>query len=109
MVSYFVVEEIQSSSWQSNLDLRKQNLWPEHADFMNSLEAEGFVVLGGPMYSENKAKDDFIHRALLIIDADNETTVLKRLAEDPWIRDSLLKVNWLKKWDILLNHASPVR
>ena len=109
MDSYFVVEEIQSFNWKPNLDIRKQNQWQEHADFMNNLEAEGFVVLGGPMYSENKAKKDYIHRALLIIDAESENTILKRFSEDPWIKNSLLKVNWIKKWDILLNRNSPVR
>ena len=109
MVSYFVVEEIQSSNWKPNLDMSKQNQWQEHANFMNNLEAERFVILGGPMHSENKSEDDNIHRALLIIDAESENTVLKRLAEDPWIKSSLLKVNWIKTWEILLNRDSPVR
>ena len=109
MESYFVVEEIQGANWKPNLDIHKQNLWQEHADFMNTLEAEGFVVLGGPMYSENKAKEDHIHRALLIIDAESENSILKRFTEDPWIKNALLKVNWIKKWDILLNRDSPVR
>lgn len=109
MTSYFVVETGQGANWVSHLDMRKQPLWDKHASFMNNLEAEGFVVLGGPITPVETSSTQHEHKALLIIDCDDSTTITKRFSEDPWMKNKLLKINWIKKWDILLNRDSPVR
>lgn len=64
---------------------------------MNALEAEGFVVLGGPL------RDG----ALLIVEAETVEAVRARLASDPWERSELLVVASVEPWEILLGSLQP--
>ena len=66
--------------------MRDQEGWQEHAAFMNILEEEHFLKLGGPLGNYSK------HRALLIISAANEQILRTRLSEDPWMRTGILRV-----------------
>jgi hypothetical protein len=64
--------------------------------FVDALADERFVILGGPLGNYRK------HRAMLILDAPNEEILRKRLAEDPWMRDGVLRTIELYSWEILL-------
>ncbi len=75
--------------------MRYQKGWTEHAEFMDALADEHFVMLGGPLkYSK--------HRAMLILNAPNETVLRKRLAEDPWMRSGVLRSIEIYPWEVLL-------
>jgi len=76
--------------------MRDQRGWPEHAVFMEALADERFVILGGPLGNYRK------HRAMLILDTPNEGILRKRLAEDPWMRDEVLRTIEIYPWEILL-------
>jgi hypothetical protein len=76
--------------------MRDQKGWPEHAVFMDALADERFVILGGPLGNYRK------HRAMLILDAPNEEVLRKRLAEDPWMREGVLRTIEIYSWEILL-------
>jgi hypothetical protein len=76
--------------------MRDQKGWPEHAVFVDALADERFVILGGPLGNYRK------HRAMLILDAPNEETLRKRLAEDPWMLDGVLRTIEIYSWEILL-------
>jgi hypothetical protein len=76
--------------------MRDQRGWPEHAVFVDALADERFVILGGPLGNYRK------HRAMLILDAPNEEVLRKRLAEDPWMRDGVLRTIEIYSWEILL-------
>jgi hypothetical protein len=76
--------------------MRDQIGWPEHAVFMDALADERFVILGGPLGNYRK------HRAMLILDAPNGEILRKRLAEDPWMRDGVLRTIEIYPWEILL-------
>jgi hypothetical protein len=76
--------------------MRDQKGWPEHAVFVDALADERFVILGGPLGNYRK------HRAMLILDAPNEEILRKRLAEDPWMRDGVLRTIEIYSWEILL-------
>ena len=79
--------------------MREQRGWTDHAKFMDDLEAEHFVVLGGPLkYSR--------HRAMLIVNAPSEQALRKRLAEDPWMRTGVLRTIEIYPWEILLGKLS---
>ncbi len=94
-MAHFVVINEQGPGWDDKRVMRKQKGWAEHATFMDTLEAERFVVLGGPLkYSK--------HRAILIVSAPNEQVVRQRLAEDPWMQNGLLKNVDVYPWEILL-------
>ena len=109
MVTYFVVERVKGTNWDQSLEMRKQEKWSEHVDFMNSLETDGFVVLGGPLSAIDIADNDHFQSVLLIIEASNEEFIRNLLSGDPWSQLGLLEINHIKKWEILLNRQSPDR
>lgn len=76
--------------------MRDQKGWPEHAVFVDALADERFVILGGPLGNYRK------HRAMLILDAPNEEILRKKLAEDPWMRDGVLRTIEVYPWEVLL-------
>jgi uncharacterized protein YciI len=94
---YFVVVNEQGPSWVDSRPMREQALWTEHADFVNALMREGFIVLGGPTGSGHP------HRALLVVHAATEPTVRTRLLEDPWMRNGILRVHSIEPWQILVS------
>jgi hypothetical protein len=73
----------------------EQKGWNEHAVFMDALAEEHFVILGGPLHYSK-------HRALLILNAPNETVLRKRLAEDRWMHSGVLRTIEIYPWEILL-------
>ncbi len=94
MVHFVVINE-QGPAWDDKRVMRDQKGWTEHAAFMDALEAERFVLLGGPLKFSK-------HRAMLIIDALNEQVVRAKLAEDPWMRTGMLRNLDVYPWEILL-------
>jgi uncharacterized protein YciI len=76
-----------------------QVAWPEHAAFMNLLVDEGFVVLGGPV-GEGE-------RVLLVVSADSEAAIRRRIEADPWTPLRLLPIASIEVWRVLL--GSPER
>lgn len=70
-----------------------QHGWGAHADFMNALAAEGFVVVGGPL--------DGTRDALLVITAESEAEIEARLRDDPWGTD-MLKIARIAPWSLRL-------
>jgi uncharacterized protein YciI len=75
--------------------LRSQALWDEHAEFMDRLTAEGFIVLGGPLGDAESA-------AMLVIDAPDEKSVRQILAPDPWRASGHLVEPNIQRWTVFL-------
>jgi hypothetical protein len=73
--------------------MREQDLWDEHAAFMERLVADGFVVMGGLLGDDG--------RAMHVVDAGSEEEIHARLAEDPWPPD-MLRTASVERWEILL-------
>lgn len=73
--------------------MEHQKDWEAHAAFMNALEQEGFVLLGGPLEGTTDT--------LLVVRAGTETEVLDRLSADPWSGD-LLRVTLVAPWNLRL-------
>jgi uncharacterized protein YciI len=94
----FVVTSEQDAAWVASRAMREQELWTEHADFINGLYREGFVLLGGPLGPGTP------HRALLIVQAAAEQVVRSRLATDPWVRAGILRVVTVEAWKILVSN-----
>jgi hypothetical protein len=49
MKRLFAVARSRGAAWNDALPLEEQAAWPPHAEFMNVLLDEGFVVIGGPL------------------------------------------------------------
>lgn len=97
---FFAVINEAGPHWDDKRVMREQKGWTDHAKFMDSLEAEHFVLLGGPLKNYQK------HRALLVVNGPDENTVRARLDEDPWMRDGILKNIQFYPWEILLGKLS---
>lgn len=80
--------------WDPTRGRREQDRWGEHAEFMDGLVDEGFVVMGGPVGDGA--------RVLLVIDAPDEAAIEARLAADPWEPLELLRTASVEEWDVLL-------
>ncbi len=73
--------------------MEEQEAWRPHADFVNALVADGFVVLGGPLEEPD---------VLLICRADSAEEIRARLAADPWHRMDLLRIKSISRWTLRL-------
>lgn len=74
--------------------MRAQDGWEAHAEFMEQLAGEGFILLGGML------ADD---RAMHLVEAESEEAVRARFATDPW-PEEMLNVASVNAWEILLRH-----
>jgi uncharacterized protein YciI len=74
--------------------LEEQSGWEAHADFMDGLVEQGFIVLGGPL-------SDGVHTAHAV-EADSEEAVRATLARDPW-SGSHLVVESIEPWTVRLD------
>jgi hypothetical protein len=90
----FLVRVERGGPWDWSKDMREQELWTEHALFMNGLVDDGLILLGGPVEGGRQA----FH----VIDAPSEEGLRARLAEDPWARNGMLTVTSVERWTILL-------
>ncbi len=92
---FFAVRLERGGPWDWSRDLRDQDGWSEHAQFMDRLVEEGFIILGGPLAGER----EILHA----VSASNEREVRERLAEDNWARNGMLTVTTIEPWTILLD------
>jgi uncharacterized protein len=90
----FAVIREAGPGWDPAKTLRDQVAWEEHAAFMNALDEEGFIVIGGPVGGGPKT--------LLMVEAESEGEIRRRLGEDPWGPLGLLTVASVERWEILL-------
>jgi hypothetical protein len=90
----FVVIRSHGAAWVDSRSLEAQEDWEGHASFMNALQKDGFVVLGGPL--EGTAD------ALLVVRAATEDEIVARLSSDSWTSKDLLRVSRIARWDLRL-------
>jgi uncharacterized protein len=90
------------SSAGPNRDLskgsREQRFWDDHAEFIDRLDDEGFILLGGPITDEGGA--------LLIVHAADEQEVREKVKNDPWYAQGILKLESIKRWEIFVDNRT---
>jgi len=91
---FFAVIRARGDAWQPALSLEQQADWRGHAAFMNALQREGFVLLGGPLEGTPDV--------LLIIRASTADEIVARLEADPWTGMDLLRMARISPWTIRL-------
>jgi hypothetical protein len=74
--------------------MEEQTDWTAHAEFMDALVDDGFVILGGPLEDE--------HRVVLAVESESETAVRETLGRDPW-SESHLVIGTIDRWTIRLD------
>jgi uncharacterized protein YciI len=90
----YAVIRTRGPAWKDARPLESQDDWEPHASFMESLERDGFVVLGGPLQGTADV--------LLIVRANSPDEILSRLASDPWSVKDLLRVIRISPWTLRL-------
>ena len=94
MKQLFAVIRSRGPAWRASRPLEAQEAWDAHASFMNALQREGFVVLGGPLEGTSDV--------LLVIRAETPDEILERLSADPWTGMDLLRVTRVAPWTLRL-------
>ena len=97
MKEAWVVRRERGGPWDWSKPLREQQGWDEHADFMERLVDDGFVVLGGPIEDVDQGRE-VVH----IVDAPSEEAVRERLAQDNWEQNGMLTTTSVERWIVLL-------
>ena len=92
-MTLFAVINTRGPVYRHGRPMEEQEAWRPHADFMNALVAEGFVLLGGPLEEPD---------VLLIVRADSAEAIEARLAADPWHRLGLLTIKSISPWTLRL-------
>jgi uncharacterized protein YciI len=65
---------------------------------MDGLAEEGFVLFAGPLAATENGR----LRALVIVNADSEQEIYRRLATDPWTRSEHLQIVSIELWNIFV-------
>ena len=90
----FAVVRTRGPRWNDSRPLEGQEDWRPHADYMNALVAEGFMLLGGPLTGTRDV--------LLIARAGSEAEVEACLAVDCWTVKNLLVTRQITPWELRL-------
>jgi uncharacterized protein YciI len=80
--------------WDRTRPLEQQDGWAAHAQFMDGLQEEGFIALGGPLQGTEDV--------LLIVRADNAAEITAHLAEDCWSKSGQLRISRIAPWELRL-------
>jgi uncharacterized protein len=100
-MAFFALTMTHGLNWDASRQIREQQAWDEHAEFMDGLVDDGFVILGGPIGDGEQA--------LLIVEAMDEHEIEARLGEDPWASMGLLRIGAAQPWTIWLDGRRSIR
>ena len=91
---FLVILRRSGPEYDHSKPLEEQSGWPDHAEFMDGLVDDGFIVLGGVLGDEL--------RTAHAVEAASEDEVRERFAQDPW-SGSHLVVDSIDRWTIRLD------
>jgi uncharacterized protein YciI len=96
-VSYYAVIREAGPAWADG-GIFEQPAVSEHGAFMNALADQGFILFGGPL----AGTEDGRVRVLLIVNAEREAEIHRRLAADPWMVTEQIRIESVELWKILV-------
>jgi uncharacterized protein YciI len=94
MATFLVLVRRTGPEWDSSRPMEEQSDWDAHAEFMDGLVDDGFIVLGGPLADEE--------RVAHVIEAESEQAVRATLARDPWSNTHLV-IDSIEPWTLRLD------
>jgi uncharacterized protein YciI len=97
-MSYFAVIREAGPVWTDRKGITEQPGVNEHAAFMNALADKGLVLFAGPLAGTEHGR----LRALLIMDAEGEAEIDRRLADDPWTSTGQLQITSIEPWNVFV-------
>jgi uncharacterized protein YciI len=86
----FAVMRTRGPRWNDAVPMEGQADWRRHADQMNAMVADGFMLLGGPLADTRDV--------LLIVRAADEAEIEARLGADCWTINGLLRTLQVTPW-----------
>jgi uncharacterized protein YciI len=95
----FAVINCRGPNWNDDKPMEEQGDWRAHADFMNALVDDGFMLLGGPLVGTRDV--------LLIVRATDEAEIEARLDKDIWMTKGLLRRRQINPWWLRLGSLGP--
>ena len=101
-MSLFAVNREAGPAWMDGTDAFNQPGASDHAAFMNGLAEEGFILAAGPLAGTESGRI----RVLLIADANNETEIVQRLANDPWELTERMTTTTIEPWTLFVGILS---
>jgi uncharacterized protein YciI len=94
MPVFHVVLRQAGPQWLPERPLEEQTGWQEHAEYMDALVEQGFIILGGPVSDDG--------RVVHAVEAESEDAVRATWARDPWSETHLV-VDSIEPWTIRLD------
>jgi uncharacterized protein YciI len=101
-MSLFAVSREAGPTWTEGKGAFDQPGVGDHAEFMNGLAGEGFIVAAGPLAGTEAGRI----RVLLIAEASNEAEIVERLAKDPWEVAERITTGSIEPWTLLVGGVS---
>jgi uncharacterized protein YciI len=86
----FAVMRTRGPQWNDAQPMEGQHDWRRHAEQMNAMVADGFMLLGGPLVGTREV--------LLIVRAADEAEIEARLGTDCWTINGLLRTLQVTPW-----------
>jgi uncharacterized protein YciI len=96
-MSYYAVIREAGPAWTGG-GITAQQAVSDHTAFMNALTDQGFILFGGPLAGSEHGRVP----VLLIVSADSEAEIHRRLADDPWTSTQQLQITSIEPWDIFV-------
>lgn len=96
-MSTFAVTREAGPGWRDG-GIYEQPAVNEHAAFMTALADNGFLLFAGPLAGTEHGRV----RVLLIVNADDEDEIHRRLADDPWVATEQLITVRIEPWQLLV-------
>ena len=101
-MSLFAVNREAGPAWMDGTHTFDQPGASDHASFMNGLAEDGFILAAGPLAGTENGRI----RVLLIADANNETEIVRRLADDPWELTERITTTTIEPWTLFVGTLS---
>ena len=67
---------------------------PEHLDYLNALQANGTVVMAGPLADSSGA--------VVVLDVEDEAAVREVIAGDPYTRRDATADHRIREWNVIV-------
>jgi uncharacterized protein YciI len=94
MATFLVLVRRTGPEWDRSRPMEEQSDWDAHAEFMDGLVDDGFIVLGGPLADAECVAH--------VIEAKSEEAVRATLARDPWSETHLV-IDSIEPWTLRLD------
>jgi uncharacterized protein YciI len=96
-MSYYAVIREAGPGWTDG-GITGQDGVSDHAEFMNGLADDGLVRLAGPVAGTETGR----LRVILIMNAESEDEIRRRLADDPWVHTDRLAIKTIEPWNVMV-------